>query len=858
MEIDVDVLEKDINTSVDSEVLNASATEENIVNASVEKENVIDCSVKKNIIQTESDNTNVVNNSGGTTDHSRLKNLDYESSGHKGFASKEDVHSEITIGEDRFEFNDNQELTDFIFVQVSGAIDEIYKEIERVNGKIPNTSQFITKYVADLVYYYTKSETYTKTEVNNLIGAIKNVRFEIVETLPTNAETNVIYLLKVSEQDKNYYDEYIFINNAWELIGNTKVDLSGYATEVWVNTAIKDFLTEQQVDFLITSALSGYVTTEKLTEMGFLTEEQLEEKNYITEDELAEKDYATKSDIPTNYVTTDTSQTITKSKKFNDYVYLGTSITMLGDTNGTITMGRDNNASCTPTIKMRSNATGNDYDVKITASNGGETDGQGTLEITSAKLTHNGKEISTPIFNQDFNIKNEDGVVKTFTNTGTTIDDKYIFAQKLPSSQPYSEVIFTENEYVIVYAKNTNQVFVSRNGIDFEEKPLNYTIKNMIRLVYSNRLVAFCNDGWFAYSDDDGVTWQYKQNTAFTTFTKIYNYLEYTDTFMIVNESTKRFESVNNNFNRGDYLNTTITPNFVTMLNKTQIIWCTTGGVCKYKAGSQESNMPTLPSGTVNLLKKVNGVVYGGYRNDNKIVYLDGTTTTSSWVTCTLPDTCTTNDIIYNPKDQTYYILTDINTYYKTKDFITFESFDKDNIRIAQGTMTLVGLMGVSNESANYVYVSPTQQKIEDTLQELKRAVNKERWVGTGLQLDGEVISVRGSSPIMVNANGVSLMWGSVDVGYLLPEQAEKVMTGGYYRHNVYPSTIADEIWNLWDGSDGVPVNVMFLEGGTFYDPMSWETEYTVEKGDYGYLISKDFGMSMPFTKTGSLAPFLN
>lgn len=795
---------------------------------------------------------------GSTTNHAELENLDYENSGHTGFASKDDVHSEITIGEDSFEFNDNQELTDFIFVQVSGAIDEIYKEIERVNGKIPNTSQFITKYVADLVNYYTKNETYTRLEVNNLISAIKNVRFEIVSELPTNAETNVIYLLKVSEQEKNYYDEYIFINGAWELIGNTKIDMSGYATEVWVNTAIKDFLTEQQVNFLITSALSGYVTTEKLTEMGFLTEEQLEEKNYITESDLTEKDYATKSDIPTNYVTTDTSQTITKSKKFNGYVYLGTSITMLGDTNGTITMGRDNNASCTPTIKMRSNATGNDYDVMITASNGGETDGQGTLEITSAKLTHNGKEISNPIFNQDFNIKNEDGTVKAFTNTGSTIDDKYIFTQTLPTTNLYTEVIFTANEYTIVYGKGYNYLYLSRNGIDFERKDFSSAIKNIIRLVETNRLIALCNGGYFYYSDDDGNTWNSTQLSTYSTCDKVVNYLEYTDTFGIVQLSTKTLHFLNNKFTRTDYLTSAITPNFTTMLNQSQIMWCDYNGNCRYKAGSREGNVANLPSGRVNLLKKVNGVVYGGYQNDNKIAYLNGTSTTSSWGTYTLPNTCTVNDIIYNAKDQTYYILTDINTYYKTKNFITFESFEKDNIRIAQGTMTLVGLMGVSKVNAKYVYVAPTQQKIEDTLQELKRAVNKERWVGKGLQLDGEVISVKGNSPILINDYGINLMWGSIDVGYIVPEQAEVIMSGGSYRHNLIPETVMDEIWNIWDGTPEQVINVMFTSSGSFYDPMNWETEYFVEKGEYGYLISDTYGSAMPYKKTGSLAPFFN
>lgn len=615
---------------------------------------------------------------------------------------------------------------------------------------IPDVSDYITKDVSDLSNYYSKNETYTKEEINNnfitddeldekgfvtvltqdllhyytkeeistLLQIVQNSRFKVVAELPTNPQSNVIYLVLKEETENNIYNEFIWVDNKWEQIGSTEVKLDGVATEEFVENKIADFLTKEEIQNLIQESL--------------------------------------------------------------------------------------------------------------------------------------------PTFNRDFNIKNEDGVVKTFTNTGAVVDDKYIFTQGLPNYNIYSEVLFTDNEYTIVYAKGTNYLFVSRNGIDFEQKMFSYNIKNVIRLVENNRLIALCNGGNFYYSDDDGVTWNSTQVSNYSTYDKVVNYLEYTDSFGIVQVSTRTFHFLNNNFSRTDYLTSAITPNFTTMLNQSQILWCDYNGNVRYKAGSREGNVANLPSGRVSFFKRVNGVVYGGYQNDNKIAYLNGTTTTSSWLTYTLPDTCTVNDIIYNAKDQTYYILTDINTYYKTKDFLTFESFEKDNIRIAQGTMTLVGLMGVSSESVNYVYVAPTQQKIEDTLQELKRAVNKERWVGTGLQLDGEVISVKGSSPIMVYANGVSLMWGSVDVGYLLPEQAEKVMTGGYYRHNVYPSTIADEIWNLWDGSDGVPVNVMFLEGGTFYDPMSWETEYTVEKGDYGYLISRNFGMEMPFIKTGSLAPFFN
>ena len=54
----------------------------------------------------------------------------------------------------------------------------------------------------------------------------------IVDTLPTDSiDTNTIYMLRKSEPDDNdSYDEYMYINSQWEIIGNTKVDLSDYVT----------------------------------------------------------------------------------------------------------------------------------------------------------------------------------------------------------------------------------------------------------------------------------------------------------------------------------------------------------------------------------------------------------------------------------------------------------------------------------------------------------------------------------------------------------------------------------------------------------------------------------------------------
>ena len=86
---------------------------------------------------------------------------------------------------------------------------------------------------------YGKSETYTKTEVetyvNNQIGSAGHLKREIVEALPEveTANADTIYMVKKSGGlvDRDHYEEYMIINGAWEMIGDTFVDLTNYATK---------------------------------------------------------------------------------------------------------------------------------------------------------------------------------------------------------------------------------------------------------------------------------------------------------------------------------------------------------------------------------------------------------------------------------------------------------------------------------------------------------------------------------------------------------------------------------------------------------------------------------------------------
>lgn len=107
-------------------------------------------------------------------------------------------------------------------------------DVPTATSDLTNDSGFVTQAVNNLVNYYLKTETYTKTEVDNLIGQIETITLEVVEQLPTqDISTHTIYLLKVSDTPIAY-DEYIYIDGTptghWEKIGSTNIDLTNYWT----------------------------------------------------------------------------------------------------------------------------------------------------------------------------------------------------------------------------------------------------------------------------------------------------------------------------------------------------------------------------------------------------------------------------------------------------------------------------------------------------------------------------------------------------------------------------------------------------------------------------------------------------
>ena len=65
--------------------------------------------------------------------------------------------------------------------------------------------------------------------VTAAIAGVSTFHAEIVNSLPSTGASNILYLVaKTSSESGNVYDEYLYIGGAWELIGSTGMDLSGY------------------------------------------------------------------------------------------------------------------------------------------------------------------------------------------------------------------------------------------------------------------------------------------------------------------------------------------------------------------------------------------------------------------------------------------------------------------------------------------------------------------------------------------------------------------------------------------------------------------------------------------------------
>ena len=128
-------------------------------------------------------------------------------------------------------------------ISIDGVSTDMYAPTQPTKlSDLQNDTNFIDNTVNNLVNYYKKTETYTQAEVDALISAIVTLNILVVQSLPTqDISTTTIYLVpKQTPETQDIYDEYIYVNNAWEHIGTTQIDLSNYYTKTQTDNLLAD------------------------------------------------------------------------------------------------------------------------------------------------------------------------------------------------------------------------------------------------------------------------------------------------------------------------------------------------------------------------------------------------------------------------------------------------------------------------------------------------------------------------------------------------------------------------------------------------------------------------------------------
>jgi len=132
-----------------------------------------------------------------------------------------------------------------IFNNANGCLiqisDEYHTQILCV-GRAPGTAEgtvvetFVRRYLNSANSWTEWSNSlrsyYTKTQIDSLIQTINQFKYEIYASLQdiTNPKSNVLYLIGPTGEGVDKYEEYVYVINDFQKIGDTSIDLTNYVT----------------------------------------------------------------------------------------------------------------------------------------------------------------------------------------------------------------------------------------------------------------------------------------------------------------------------------------------------------------------------------------------------------------------------------------------------------------------------------------------------------------------------------------------------------------------------------------------------------------------------------------------------
>lgn len=257
-------------------------------------------------------------------------------------------------------------------VNLRGNQASLGDQVSNIESKIPQsasgTNHLITKQQLldnemDIRDDLNETSSELQTQITAQAGEIAKVKqevaglgglsFEVVDELPTVGKEGTIYLVPSGGEAPNLRDEYIWVNGAFEIIGSTQVDLTGYVK----NT---DFASSSKGGVVKTSESFGIITNEDGTlyaARANLDGYNAKSKHYVIGKDTLEN---IKNDLVKRAVT-ENNIVLTDEEKTAAQEWLGVSG---GDylplSGGTLTGGLDIaiSESKNPSIQLRSAAFG--------------------------------------------------------------------------------------------------------------------------------------------------------------------------------------------------------------------------------------------------------------------------------------------------------------------------------------------------------------------------------------------------------------------------------------------------------------------------------------------------------------------
>lgn len=98
--------------------------------------------------------------------------------------------------------------------------------------------------------------------IGTAIGNVHQFSIEVVQALPTeNIQEHTVYFVPKTGETNDIYDEYVYVNNGWEMIGNTQIDLSNYVQKTDYATASTAGVVKVSTGLAINSYGNLYVRT---------------------------------------------------------------------------------------------------------------------------------------------------------------------------------------------------------------------------------------------------------------------------------------------------------------------------------------------------------------------------------------------------------------------------------------------------------------------------------------------------------------------------------------------------------------------------------------------------------------------